>query len=63
MRSQLKPHAQGNIVIILHCTCRVLIADPGNTGYGGKEELLLGTKDAPGAHLVISRELAFNRGR
>lgn len=46
--------------------CRVLIADPGNTGYGasGKEdaEKLLGVEEAPGAHLVISRQFAFNRG-
>lgn len=45
---------------------RVLIADPGNTGYGAstKEdaEKLLGTEEAPGAHLVISRQFAFQRG-
>ncbi|VDK34381.1 unnamed protein product [Taenia asiatica] len=45
---------------------RVLIADPGYTGYGaikaGSVESLLGTEDAPGAHLVITREFASNRG-
>ncbi|KAL5969675.1 Neutral and basic amino acid transport protein rBAT [Taenia solium] len=45
---------------------RVLIANPGHTGYGaikaGIVESLLGTEDAPGAHLVITREFASNRG-
>ena len=42
---------------------RVLIADTGNTGYGSeKADRLLGTEEAPGAHLVISREFAFSRG-
>ncbi|KAL5107367.1 Neutral and basic amino acid transport protein rBAT [Taenia crassiceps] len=45
---------------------RVLIADPGNTGYGASEkedaEKLLGVEEAPGAHLVIIRQFAFNRG-
>uniref|UniRef100_A0A5K3EI40 Aamy domain-containing protein n=1 Tax=Mesocestoides corti TaxID=53468 RepID=A0A5K3EI40_MESCO len=45
---------------------RVLFADPGNTGYGPNgnvsAELLLGTEEAPGAHVVISRHFAFNSG-
>ncbi|EUB64133.1 Neutral and basic amino acid transport protein rBAT [Echinococcus granulosus] len=45
---------------------RVLIADPGNTGYGASKsedaEKLLGTEEVPGAHLVISQQFAFNRG-
>ncbi|KAM7543125.1 hypothetical protein Aperf_G00000016221 [Anoplocephala perfoliata] len=41
---------------------RVLIADPGNTGYAEKAESLLGTEESPGAHVVVSRQFVFRRG-
>lgn len=38
---------------------RVLIADPGDTGYPITAESLLGTKENPGAHVVVSRDFVF----
>ncbi|KAM3171327.1 hypothetical protein ACTXT7_016830 [Hymenolepis weldensis] len=38
---------------------RVLIADPGDTGYPIMAESLLGTEENPGAHVVISRDFVF----
>ncbi|VDL38474.1 unnamed protein product [Hymenolepis diminuta] len=38
---------------------RVLIADPGDTDHSIKAESLLGTKENPGAHVVVSRDFVF----
>ncbi|KAF7258914.1 hypothetical protein EG68_03581 [Paragonimus skrjabini miyazakii] len=46
---------------------RVLIVDPGDTGYGlsdgeDKGVMFMGTEESPGAHLVLHRQFVANRG-